>query len=110
MQRMRLCRVAIWAYDPNHMKRLHRWRTCAEKMQKIVHIHDVLDFLAQSGSSFRISSFADLLHEKFGPATLYTNCSEILLDSRQVVSFLHARNKIDLQGEEFTLIGTGCGH
>jgi probable metal-binding protein len=81
-----------------------------KKMQKIVHIHDVLDFLAQSGSSFRITSFADVLHEKFGPSTLYINCSETLLDSRQVVSFLHAKNKIALRGEEFTLVNAGCGH
>lgn len=70
-------------------------------MLQLIHAHDVMNMMIESGASYTRDSFKSALADKFGEAAQFHTCSLQGLTSDDLLAFLFERGKLsgDIQSE-----------
>ncbi len=74
-----------------------------------MHIHEVLDLLAQN-NRYSVSELIDDISENFGEDVCFTSCAGHEFGIDQVLSFLMAKGKIKIEGDQVVPIRLVCDH
>ena len=70
-------------------------------MLQLIHAHDVMHMMIESGASYTRDSFKSALAAKFGQTAQFHTCSLNGLSSDDLLAFLFQRGKLsgDIEGE-----------
>ncbi len=78
---------------------------------RVVHAHDLLNILVQSGELLPVSSLKALAGKKFGAGAAFTNCTGNLYSFEEILEFLAARDKIEFVNGGITVkVERICDH
>lgn len=62
-------------------------------MDHSIHGHEVLDFMAASGTTYTRASLAAAIAERFGPGARFHTCAAEGMTAMDLIAFLVARGK-----------------
>ncbi|MFH0990444.1 MAG: DUF2492 family protein [bacterium] len=73
-------------------------------MQKVIHVHDVLDLLRSTSKDFSSDGLLSHLNDKYGQNVRFTNCTDRLLTIDQLLGFLTERGKVEIRDGNVILL------
>jgi probable metal-binding protein len=79
-------------------------------MNKIRHIHEVLEIIYGAEKKYTTTSLIKELQEIFGEEVNFTSCSDNVFPLTGVISFLLSRNKIRLDEDVIIPLTPACSH
>ena len=65
-------------------------------MKNIIHIHEVLNFLASENRDFSRQELLSQMTELFGQDVNFTTCGDHILNPEQAIEFMESRDKISI--------------
>jgi len=81
-----------------------------ENSNNLVHIHEVLDLVYNSGRTFTIQQLEQEMANLYGEDVLFTTCGDFAFPISGAVPFMVERNKIVLNGDIIVPAGNMCQH
>jgi probable metal-binding protein len=79
-------------------------------MEKIRHIHEVLQILFTSEKVYTVESLYTELNTQYGEDVHFTNCAENVFPIDEVIPFLLSREKIRLEENRIIPLTPACSH
>lgn len=80
-------------------------------MTDMIHGHEVMHMMLESGQNYTRDSLRKAIHERFGKEARFYTCSASDMDAEALIEFLAARGKFVDSGEGFNMAADKmCSH
>jgi probable metal-binding protein len=80
-------------------------------MSNEVHIHEIMNFMIESGKTYTESSLKEEIHQRYGADVTFCSCSMQGLSAEQAIEFMAMRGKFVARDQGFFMPGANaCSH